>query len=136
EYCAIVDNRLLVKLTWIADAMKLRYAYNNEFRRVELVVIRQPAGAVGDLDGNSKPVAKFALGKDVYRIGEPVQYIDLSYDPDAGGLAKLQWTGKQDAFFEAGRYPVTLRVTDAGGNISEPYTREVIVSEEKLFDRL
>lgn len=136
ELCTIVDNRLLVKLTWIADAMKVRYAYNEELRRVELLVVRTQAGAVVSPDGNSKPVARFALDKEVYRIGEPVRYIDLSYDPDAEGIAKHQWTGRQDAFFEPGRYPVTLQVTDASGNVSETYRRYIVVSDEVFLDRL
>ena len=136
DFCAIVNNRLLVKLTWLADEMKVRYSYNSELRRVEMLVAGHAAGVVNGQDGNSKPVAKFTLGKQVYRIGEPVKYINLSYDPDAEGLAKLTWTGKEEAFFAAGTYPVTLQVTDPNGHVSEMYTKNVVVSEELYMDRL
>ncbi len=34
---AIINGKLLVKLTWLADYMGAKYTYNNELRRVEIV---------------------------------------------------------------------------------------------------
>ncbi len=127
---AIRNERLLVKLTWLADYLGAKYIYNNELRRVEIIYVKRPDGLVDNETQNSKPVAKFAFGKSSYRIGEPVKYIDLSYDPDADGIVKTEWTGKMEAFFHSGSFPVTLRVKDGRGNWSDEFTRWITIKDE------
>lgn len=128
------QGRLLIKLTWLADYMGARYTYNDELRRVEIIHTKTPAGIYIPNLGNSKPVAKFAFAKDTYKIGEPVKYVDLSYDPDAEGIARYEWTGNNEAFFTPGTYPVTLTVWDAHGNKSETYTRNITISSETYLN--
>lgn len=130
------EGKLLIKLTWLADYMGARYTYNDELRRVEVLHTRTPQGVYIPNSGNSKPVAKFAFTKDTYRVGEPVQYVDLSYDPDAEGLARYEWKGNEEAFFTPGTYPVTLTVWDAHGNKSEPYTRNIKIGTETYLSEL
>ncbi|MEX2414965.1 MAG: copper amine oxidase N-terminal domain-containing protein [Paenibacillaceae bacterium] len=136
DVCAIVNGRLMVKLTWIADATGTRYVYNSELRRVEILYTNHAQGIVDPVTGNSSPVAKFTFGKKVYRIGEPVKYINLSYDPDAEGLPIQEWTGKEEVFFKAGTYPVSLKVTDINGNMSKVFTKNIVISDEQFLDQV
>lgn len=129
----MVNNTLLLKLTWLADLTGVPYTYNNELRRVELLVVKDPEGIYITGKQNSKPVAKFTTAKPTYRPGEPVKYIDLSYDPDAEGIARYYWTGNQEAFFSPGKYPVTLQVYDAHGNQSTMFKSFVNVEGESYL---
>ncbi|MCD1260480.1 copper amine oxidase N-terminal domain-containing protein [Paenibacillus athensensis] len=124
---AVVRGQLLVRVTWIADYLGATYAYNDELRKLELVPGKAALG-----EAHTKPVAKFALSKPVYRIGEPIVYSDLSYDPQGGSITYLSWTGKQEAFFKAGQYPVSLVATNQSGERSAPYTATVTV-EDKIY---
>ncbi|MZQ82634.1 copper amine oxidase N-terminal domain-containing protein [Paenibacillus sp. 5J-6] len=133
---AIVNGKLLVKLTWLADYMGAKYTYNNELRRVEIVHFKTPEGIYIDQDSNSRPVAKFATAKPTYRLGEPVKYLDLSYDPDAEGIASFDWVGKQEAFFKPGKYPVTLTVKDGHGHESKLFKSYVTVVNESYLSEV
>ncbi|OCT15796.1 copper amine oxidase [Paenibacillus pectinilyticus] len=133
---AIVNGKLLVKLTWLADYMGAKYTYNSELRRVEIVYFKAPEGIYIDQDNNSRPVAKFATAKPTYRLGEPVKYVDLSYDPDAEGIASYDWTGKQEAFFKPGSYPVTLTVKDGHGHVSKLFKSYVTVVNEPYLSEV
>ncbi len=93
-----------------------------------------PGSIVNPSTGNSLPVAKFTFGKKVYRKGEPITYINFSYDPDTDGLPKQEWTGNENVFFEAGIYPISLKVTDVNGNESKTYTRNLVISNELFLD--
>lgn len=135
DLCAIVNGRLMVKLAWIGDATGTKYVYNSDLRRVEILYWNKPQGIVDSVTGNSFPVAKFTFGKKVYRIGEPVKYINLSYDPDAEGLPKQEWTGKEEAFFIAGTYDVALKVTDVNGNVSKIFSKKIVISDELFLDQ-
>ncbi|KIL38837.1 copper amine oxidase [Gordoniibacillus kamchatkensis] len=128
-YAAIVNGKLLVKLTWVADYMGATYTYNDELKRVQITYVKAPPGVAIDAYSN-KPVAKFTFGKKEYRIGEPVKYVDLSYSPDAQGIANYEWIGKQEAFFTPGTYSITLIVTDSKGHKSAPFTNYVKVSDK------
>ncbi|AFC27174.1 hypothetical protein PM3016_193 [Paenibacillus mucilaginosus 3016] len=133
DVAAIVNGRLMIKLTWLADYMGAKYTYNNELRRVEVLHVNAPQGLYDPNTSNSKPVAKFTFAKQTYKIGEPIKFVDLSYDPDAEGIAKFEWKGKEDAYFQAGTYPITLTVWDSNGNKSEPYTRNLVISKETFL---
>lgn len=128
---ALMQNEtLMVKLSWVMDYMGGKYSYEPEHNRITIIFVKRPDSIYNDLTNNSKPVAKFTFTKPSYRIGEPVQYVDLSYDPDADGIVKYEWTGNQPAFFKAGTYPVTLQVTDAKGQVSDKYTRNITIVNE------
>ncbi|MBH5316477.1 copper amine oxidase N-terminal domain-containing protein [Paenibacillus sp. GSMTC-2017] len=129
DVAMLSNGRLLIKLTWLSDYMGASYTYNNELRRVDVLHVKKPEGNFDPDQNNSKPIAKFAFGKPTYRIGEPIKYINLSYDPDAEGL-KLTWTGNEEVFFKAGTYPVTLTATDKNGKVSATYTRDLVIEDE------
>ncbi|SEC39798.1 copper amine oxidase N-terminal domain-containing protein [Paenibacillus sp. GP183] len=126
---AIVRGKLLVKLTWVTDYMGASYTFDDALRRVTIGYTPHPASIYIEKDGNSRPVAKFTTAKLSYRIGEPVSYVDLSYDPDAEGLS-YSWVGRQEAFFTPGEYQVSLQVTDQHRHTSERFTYQVIVRNE------
>ncbi|MBP1994159.1 copper amine oxidase N-terminal domain-containing protein [Paenibacillus eucommiae] len=123
---AIVKGKLLVKLTWVADYMGAEYTYDDKLRSVNIVYTANPESIYVEQDGNSNPVARFTTAKPTYRIGEPINYVDLSYDPDAEGV-HYEWFGKQEAFFAAGKYPVSLQVTDFHGHKSQLFASYVTV---------
>jgi len=128
---ALIQNEtLMVKLSWVKDYMGADYFYEPERNRITIVYVKRPDAVYSDKIENSRPVAKFTFEKPSYRIGEPVKYVDLSYDPDAEGIVKYEWTGNEPAFFKPGTYPVTLRVTDAKGQVSEPYTRYITIEND------
>jgi hypothetical protein len=124
---AIVNGSLLVKLTWVMDYMGAVYTYNDELKRVEIQYARPSAVASPAF---SMPVAKFTTDKLVYRMGEPVSYVDLSYDPSNKKLENYNWSGNKEAFFSPGKYPVTLQVTNSEGITSTSYTTTVTVTSE------
>ncbi|MFD2670996.1 stalk domain-containing protein [Marinicrinis sediminis] len=126
----IRNNRLMVKMTWLADLVGAKYNYKPESKRIELIYVGVPKELYDQLTKNSLPVAKFATDKKVYQIGEPIQYIDLSYDPDGDPITYLDWKDKQQAFFEAGSYKVSLIAKDSKGNYSEPYEQTITVTSD------
>ncbi|CAG7619311.1 copper amine oxidase N-terminal domain-containing protein [Paenibacillus allorhizosphaerae] len=141
ETAVLADGTLLVKLDWIAPYMNATCVYDSNRSRVELIYVQPTDRAYreshypGDTQPNSRPIAIFATDKAVYRIGEPVAYIDLSYDPDSEGLPKYEWTGNKEAFFEPGTYPVSLRIADPHSEWSETFTHEVTVIDEVLHTK-
>ncbi|WP_282935305.1 stalk domain-containing protein [Paenibacillus sp. RC67] len=138
----IRNDRLLVQLSWIADYTGVSYKLASDMQSAELSFIGTLSTAYKESDlikddaqPNSKPIALFALGKSAYRLGEKVDYVDLSYDPDAEGLPGYEWEGNKDAFYKPGTYPVTLRVKDGKGNVSDPFTRSVTILDEPYLER-
>ncbi|MHA6484269.1 stalk domain-containing protein [Paenibacillus sp. strain BS8-2] len=135
DVAMIKNGRLMVKLTWLSDYMGASYTYNHELRRVDVLFVKKPEGNYDPDQNNSKPVAKFAFGQTSYRIGEPIKYVNLSYDPDAEGV-RMEWEGNEEVFFKAGTYPVTLTVTDGKGNKSKPYTRHLVIEDEVYLSKV
>lgn len=125
------NGKLLVKESWLYDFFGAKYTFSAEKKRLEVTFVKKPPSRV-DEKGNSRPVARFTFGKPVYMVGEPVQYIDLSYDPDAEGL-QYEWTGNEEAFFTPGKHLVTLRVRDGQGLTSDLYSRYIEVSEYMMY---
>ncbi|ANE46850.1 hypothetical protein SY83_11830 [Paenibacillus swuensis] len=128
---AVRNGRTLIQLKWVADYMGARYVYHQDLGRIDIYYVKT-ANGVYESDG-SKPVAKFTFGKSAYRIGEPVKYVDLSYDPDAEGIYHRSWGGKQEAFFKPGEYTVSLRVIDSKGRVSDTYERTLTILNEPFL---
>lgn len=82
---------------------------------------------------NQPPVADFTTDKTVYRIGENVRYNDLSSD-DNNAIAKRNWIGQADVFFEAGDKTITLEVIDDQG-LSSTISKTITVSTEVLYTK-
>ncbi|WP_372632457.1 copper amine oxidase N-terminal domain-containing protein [Cohnella sp.] len=85
------------------------------------------------------PVARFITNKTVYKMGEPIEYSDESYD-EYGRIVKTEWTGKERAFFRPGVVEITLKVTNPYG-LTGSYTQKIEITEETMhteeeFNRL
>jgi hypothetical protein len=124
-------GRLMVNLTWFAEQTGTIQTYNPKNKLFTIDLIKPPV-VVEDTLKNAPPVAKFTFGKSSYLLGETVRYVDLSYDPDAEGL-RYEWTGKQDAFFKPGSYPISLKVFDKAGNGSVLFTKNLIIEDTLLL---
>ncbi|WP_082198363.1 stalk domain-containing protein [Bacillus sp. FJAT-26390] len=106
-----------VKLLWNAG-----YVYNAQLKQITITI--QP-------DPNVPPVAKFNAPVQV-KLGEPVQFEDLSYDPD-GKIIKTEWTGRKSAYFEPGVYTVTQSVYDNDGTWSPKIAKDITVTDEVMY---
>lgn len=127
----VFKDKLMVSLSWFAQQTGAEISYNPTKKSFTLELIIVPVIIV-DTMKNSPPVAKFTFGKASYQLGETVQYVDLSYDPDAEGI-RYQWTGRQDVFFMPGTYPISLRVFDNAGNESALFTKYLIIDNTSLL---
>ncbi|MBD2847265.1 copper amine oxidase N-terminal domain-containing protein [Paenibacillus sp. IB182496] len=81
---------------------------------------------------NEPPVANFTTDKSTYRIGEPVNYRDLSTD-DKNDIVRRTWTSNEPAFFQAGTYQIELEVEDGEGLVHTA-TKVITVTEEVLYN--
>ncbi|MDO4262881.1 MAG: copper amine oxidase N-terminal domain-containing protein [Deinococcus sp.] len=84
-----------------------------------------PAPAAPQL---AAPQARFSTDKATYAPGERVVFTEYSYDPEGGGIASRNWTGRQDVYWAPGNYPVSLQVTNGRGQTSSTYTRTIRVA--------
>lgn len=128
----ISEDRLYLALDWLGSYISLRSRFNEDLQRLELVVIKSGDSTLfrNDTLPNVKPVAKFVVDKDAYRIGEPIRYTNLSYDPQGEALTDVRWTGNAEAIFTPGLYKVSLQVADSDGNVSDTFSHNVLVKDE------
>lgn len=87
---------------------------------VDVVVSNPPAPP-------DSPVAYFVVTSPI-AAGSAVTYTDESYDPGGEPIVNQIWSGRAAQFSEPGTYPVSLRVVNAQGNWSSPFTRDVVVT--------
>jgi len=125
----IQQDRLLLAARTMSELIELPIDYNAETKIVKIIV--KPVKPPLPKQENMKPVAQFSTDKKVYRIGEPIEYIDLSYDPDASGYYP-SWSNKQSAFFSAGKKTITLTTKDPQGLQSDPFSRQIEITNEVL----
>jgi PKD repeat protein len=128
------EGKLMAQLTWFMDRIGASYEYDGLLNRVE-VNYQPPVEWNPELPSSvsGKPVAKFTFGKDSYKKGELVKYIDLSYDVEGDGIKWVTWEGKKDAFFDAGKHKVKLKVEDSQGNVSEWFEKEITITDETMY---
>ncbi|MBP1155723.1 MULTISPECIES: stalk domain-containing protein [unclassified Paenibacillus] len=111
-------DRLYIELTSLQQYISFHAKVDQELKRVELRYVKPAANRTlftNDAAPNVKPVAKFTVDKESYRIGEPIHYSNLSYDPKGTKLTDIQWIGNAHAIFTPGLYKVSLTVTDSLG---------------------
>ncbi|MDG0808470.1 stalk domain-containing protein [Cohnella rhizosphaerae] len=112
---------LMVPLTSIAQGLNLPLSASGSSLVLQL-------GAPHAL-----PQAYFEMDKPSYKIGEPVQFFDLSTDAE-GAIVTRSWTGKQAAYFEPGDLTVTLTVKDRYGSMSA-YSRTIHIEDKALYTK-
>lgn len=83
------------------------------------------------LPKHEPPVADFKTDKETYKMGEFIQYTDLS-SADQGFTLEYEWNNNKPAFFEPGRYTITLRVTDNLGYQNE-IAKTITVTNDLLY---
>ncbi|WP_161601667.1 stalk domain-containing protein [Paenibacillus luteus] len=108
-----------VKLLWNAD-----YVFNATLKQISITIQRDP---------NVAPVADFKAPA-VVKLGEPIEYEDLSYDPD-GTIVKTEWTGRKSTYFEPGVYTVTQSVYDNDGVWSPKKSQDITVIDEVMYTK-
>jgi PKD repeat protein len=106
-----------VKLLWNAT-----YVFNAQLKQISITIQPEP---------NVPPVAGFEAPFEV-KLGEPIEYKDLSHDPD-GKIVKTDWTGRKSTYFEPGVYTVTQSVYDNDGASSEVVSHDIRVTEEVMY---
>jgi hypothetical protein len=136
ETAMVLNDRLYIDLAWLNRYVGYKAQVNEELQRVELLYVshKGTAGFFNDIMPNSKPIAKFAVDKQKYRLGEPIRYTDLSYDPDGDSIANVEWTGKAEAIFEPGLFKVSLQATDNRGTVSVVFSYNVEIVDEPFLD--
>jgi PKD repeat protein len=125
------DGKLMAQLTWMMDRIGATYEYDGMLNRVE--VTYSPWNAVLPSSQNSKPVAKFTFEKSSYKMGEKINYIDLSYDTEGDGIQWASWKNNQEAFFTPGDHQVSLQVTDSNGNVSDWFTKTITIENATMY---
>lgn len=131
-------DRLYIELTSLQPYVSFQAQVDQELNRVELRYVKPAANRAlftNDTAPNVKPVAKFTVDKESYRIGEPIHYSNLSYDPKGTDLTNIQWIGNAHAIFTPGLYKVSLTVKDSLGNVSETYSRNILVKDKPYLDQ-
>lgn len=117
-----INGTMYVPLTAIKQLWTGSYTYNAQLKQIHITIQRDP---------NVAPVADFKVPAEV-KIGEPVVFEDLSYDPD-GKIAKTVWSGRKGAYFQAGVYTVTQSVYDNEGERSTQTAQEIRVTDEVMY---
>lgn len=117
-----IEGTMHVPLTAIKQLWTGSYTYNSQLKQIDIMI--QP-------DPNANPLADFKAPAEV-KLGEPVVFEDLSYDPD-GKIAKTEWSGRKNAYFEPGVYTVTQTVIDNEGARSVQKTQEIRVLDEVMY---
>lgn len=131
----IINDKLMAQLTWVMDRVGATYEYDTSLSRVEVVYVpKVPWNPELPSSEFSKPVAKFTTDKKSYKMGEKINYINLSYDVEGDGIKFVYWKNNQPAFFTPGEHEVSLQVEDSNGHRSDWVTKIVKVENETLFD--
>ncbi|MER3552882.1 MAG: copper amine oxidase [Meiothermus sp.] len=120
------NDTLFVYVRTLEVALGLNTVYDASQRLLTLTYI--PGVTARD---TTRPVARFGTDKREYRIGEPVQITEYSYDPD-GQPVLLNFTGREEAYYTPGPKDITLVVTNRAGKSSDPYTVRINVLPEVL----
>lgn len=132
----LIGDRLYLSMDWLNRYVSFKASVSKELKRVELQYVKMPLGGAfhNDTMPNTKPVARFTVDKEQYRIGEPIRYSNISYDPDGDAITKVEWTGQAMAIFEPGLFKISLQVTDSKGTVSDVFSRNVLIVDEPYLD--
>lgn len=79
---------------------------------------------------NLPPVAKFSTNKDLYKLGEPITYVDLSTDDYK--IKSVTWKNNEPVFFESGNKIISIVVEDIYGLKSE-FNKAILISDEVMY---
>ncbi|WP_424766998.1 stalk domain-containing protein [Paenibacillus sp. sgz302251] len=117
-----INGATYVPLSSVKQLWNGSYTFDPQLKLIQLTIIPDP---------NVSPVAGFTAPTEV-KLGEPIMYEDLSYDPD-GKIVKTDWTGRKNTYFEPGVYTVTQTVYDNEGAFSETKSQDINVIDEVMY---
>lgn len=109
-----------VSVRVLSDALNANLSADDTGRTLTLTALRDGGNPLA-------PQARFSTDKAVYAPGERVVYTEYPFDPDGADITARRWVGKEDVFFQPGRYTVSLTVTNSRGMQSAPFTRTITV---------
>lgn len=115
----IKDGRTVVPLRFIGEALGATVHFEASTKLI--TITHNPAA-------KTPPEARFSLAWPTIKPGEGVEVRDESFHPENVDIVERVWTGLADSYERAGKYQISLRVRDANGNWSEPFSRELIVN--------
>lgn len=118
---ATLNAQTYVSARLLADALGANISFSEDGRTLTLTALR------GRNDNPLAPQARFSTDKNVYAPGERVVYTEYAFDPDGADITARKWTGRQEAFFQAGTYTVSLQVQNSRGVQSAPFSRTIQV---------
>lgn len=113
------QGHTLVPLRFLGEAMSAEVRYDPATKGITLrltIVSKTP------------PVARFTFAGARVRPGDPVEVTEQSSHPEGVPIVNREWTGLQESYQHAGTYQVSLRVQDANGNWSKPFTQKLVVN--------
>jgi PKD repeat protein len=122
---SVQGDVLYISARLLADGLGANLGFSDDARSLTLTAL--PAG--GD---PLSPQARFSTDKNVYAPGEKIIYTEYAFDPDGADLVSRRWSGRQEVYFQPGRYTVNLQVTNARGLVSAPYTRTITVTGQPI----
>ncbi len=127
DVATVLDGTTFVAARSLDVAINANLQFDGIQRLITLTVSRD--------SGNNAalPVARFATDKREYRLGEPVQIVEYSYDPSGVPITFERFTGREDAYFTPGVKTISLQVTNKNGAVSQTYTQTVRVGAEQLY---
>lgn len=127
DVATIIDGTAFVVARNLDVAISANLQFDAIQRLITLTVSRDRIG------NSSLPVARFATDKRDYRIGEPVQIVEYSYDPGGVPITFERFTGREDAYFTPGVKTISLQVTNKSGAVSQVFSQTVRVSTEQMY---
>lgn len=117
-----INGTMHVPLSAVKQLWNASYVFDAKLKQISITIKPDP---------NVPPVAGFNAPYEV-KLGEPIEYKDLSYDPD-GKIVKTVWSGRKSTYFEPGVYTVTQSVYDNEGVSSEVVTQDIHVTDEVMY---
>ena len=127
DVAVVIDGTTFVVARNLDVAISANLQFDAIQRLITLTISRDKSNT------SSLPVARFATDKRDYRIGEPVQIVEYSYDPSGTPITFERFTGREDAYFTPGVKTISLQVTNKNGVVSQVYSQTVRVSTEQLY---
>ncbi len=121
----LLEGQIYVSVRTLSDALEGFLGGSSDGRTLTFTLLTLREGTP------AQPQARFSTNKSAYARGEPVLISDYSYDPDGLELTR-KWNAKQSVYFAPGEQTLTLTVSNQKGVSSLPFSRKIIITNEKV----
>ncbi|MEG0998944.1 MAG: polysaccharide deacetylase family protein [Clostridiales bacterium] len=112
-------ENLYVPVSDIANLLGFQKNYTEDTWRLDVF---------SDESQNHAPVAGFVTSKTNYAIGEKIEYAMAVGDSDGDSIVEYKWKNRQEKYFTAGNYDISLMVKDSRGLWSTAVTKKITIS--------